>query len=255
MTEAPTSFEELWSTTPTWTDEELKEAVTQSPLSFPLPEPDEKTQAAMRKVWRRHTLDRYVQRWDDAYVPDVPEELWSFDWRACDVGCGFGLFAFRESGRHPERAYLGIDKGTRRGSKLLQRIEVLQRPNLFGMHGNAIPILARMPAESFDLLTLYYPNPWWPTKHRKKRWSYHPIVPRLIELLKPNGELLLCSNEGFYLSEWLFTMQNHPAAEGTIEEVYVGPVTVDLPESRSHFESKFLQAGLPCGEIRFRKLG
>ena len=110
-----------------------------------------------------------------------------------------------------------------------------------------------MPEESLDLVTLFYPNPWWPPKHRKKRWSYHPLLSKLVSLLKPEGEILLCSNEGFYLQEWLFAMRHHPSASEALEESYVGPVTVSVDEARSHFESKFLQAGTPCGEIRFQK--
>ncbi len=238
---------------PDWTEEELKEIQTQSPLAFPLSLPDERDQQRMQKSWRRHQLERYLQRWDGAYVPEVPEAFWGRSWRACDVGCGLGLFSLRESERNPEHAFLGIDKGTRRGSRMVRRFKETGRDNLFGLHGNAIPILAAMPNHSLDLLTLFYPNPWWPSKHRKKRWSYHPLISKMVDLLKPGGEILLCSNEGFYLQEWLYAMTHHPVAFSALEESYVGPVTVSLEEARSHFESKFLQGGTPCGEIRFRK--
>lgn len=227
------------------------ELQVQDPVRFPLPPLEPSTIDALHKAWERQDLKRYLQRWKDGYVPPFPEAFWSFSWRACDVGSGFGKFSLEQSALWPSRAYLAIDKGNRRGEGMCKRFSDAARPNLFGLHGNAIPILASMPPQSLDLLTIFYPNPWWPTKHRKKRWSYHSILPRLFSLLKPNGCIMLCANEAFYLSEWHYTLCHHPDATHLHEE-FVGPVERDT--GRSHFEEKFLQHHIPCGEIRFRSL-
>lgn len=238
---------------PEWKDHELALMGAETPVVFPLEAPPESEQEMMQKHWRRADLARYMTRWEGGYVPELPEALWSsFEWRACDVGCGFGLWVIRESERHPARAYLGIDKGKRRGSRLARECEQSGRPNLFALHGNAIPLLAKMPAESFDLITLFYPNPWWQNKHRQKRWAHHPLMPRMIELLKPGGRILLATNEKFVLEEWYYAMTHHPLAVSLLEEEYVGLIEVE--EGRTHFESKFIAAGIACGEIRFRKV-
>ncbi len=223
----------------------------ENPVSFPLDEPSDKVKAAMHKAWQRQDLELYLQRWENAYVPDFPEEFWDFSWRACDVGSGFGKFSLEQSQLYPERAYLAIDKGTRRGGGMSKRLSEAKRSNLFGLHGNAIPILANMPDESLDLITLFYPNPWWPWKHRKKRWSYHPLLPKMIALLKQGGEILLAANEKFYLEEWRYALTHHPRI-ALLEEVYVGLIQVE--RGRTHFEQKFIEHGIACGEIRFRKV-
>lgn len=231
-----------------FSDEELEAA---DPVHFPLEEPPEDVQRALQKSWERHQLARYLQRWEEAYVPEVPSGIWDYAWRACDVGCGFGMFLLRESALHPTQGYLGVEKGTRRGGALVQRAMASGRENLFAVHGNAIPVMASIPDESFDLITLFYPNPWWPTKHRKKRWSFHPLLPKLVSLLKPGGTLLLTANERFYLCEWLYALRHHPQVAPHLEEAYVGPIQEEV--GRTHFETKYLQHGVACGEIRFTK--
>lgn len=219
-------------------------------INFPPPEPDQDEFAAMRRCWSRQDLKRYLQRWRHSRVAEVPGSFWTYSWRACDIGCGLGRFSMERSGTHPNRAYLGIDKGYRRGGTMVQRFAATERPNLFGLHGNVIPILAGMPESGLDLITIFYPNPWWPRKHRKKRWSYHPLLPKLTRLLKPDGTLLLTSNEGFYLSQWIYALQHHPGIAGMVME-YAGPVRESL--GRTHFETKFLKQGTALGEVRFRK--
>jgi len=207
--------------------------------------------AALHKAWSRADLARYLMRWSQAIVPPIPEDYWSFDWRALDLGCGFGKYILERSGRHPDRGYLGIDKGHLRGGNLVKRCAATGRANLFGLHGNAIPILAGMPANSVDEVTIFYPNPWWPPRHRKKRWSYHPLLPHLVALLKPGGRLILTSNEAFYLREWIYALSHHPALP-PLALIEAGPVRCN--PGRTHFETKFLTEGTPIGEVQFLRV-
>jgi len=236
---------------PDWSDEELAPMVADTPVVFPLEPPPDDARRFMEKEWKRSDLQRYLKRWEEGYVPEIPEALWDYTWRSCDVGSGFGYFSVEQSALFSERAYLAIDKGNRRGGRIAKRFPEFERPNLFAMHGNAIPILGQMPDDAFDLLTIFYPNPWWPKKHRKKRWAYHPLLAKLITLLKPGGEIMLCSNEAFYLSEWRYALQNHPEIAHLVEETYCG--LIRATSGRSHFESKYLAAGTPCGEVCFRR--
>ncbi len=220
-------------------------------MHFPLNPPDDASCAALEKSWSRVDLGRYVQRWERSRTPGLPDELLAYPWRGLDIGCGFGRYLLAESERHPERGYLGIDKGSLRGGTMLKRFDGAERANLFGLHANVTPVLERLAPELFDEITIFYPNPWWPPRHRKKRWSYHPLLPKLVELLKPGGQILLTSNEAFYLSEWAYTLKHHPVMHAHLELSYAGPIAV--AEGRTHFEVKFIAEGIPCGEIRARK--
>jgi len=218
----------------------------QSPINFPLPELSEREQDRLFQAWSRYDLERYLLRWKSSPVSGPPGAFWDFSWRACDIGCGAGRYVIDQSLLNVDRAFLGIDKGTRRSSILRARTSELNRPNLFALHANATPVLAKFPDASLDAITIFYPNPWWPTKHRKKRWSYHPLFPRLIQTLKPGGMLTLCSNEAFYLSEWLFALNHHHEAQCLNVDV---PGIAQTGRERTHFETQFLNSGIVCGEV------
>ena len=213
-------------------------------------QPDSDSIEALHKAWQRNDLQRYLRRWQNSEIPKIPGALWRYSWVACDLGCGFGKYVLEESRKHPDRGYLAMDKGTLRGGKLMERVASAGRPNLFGIHGNAIPIMAQVEEGTLDQISIFYPNPWWPSKHRKKRWSYHPLLPKLAASLKPGGIILLTSNEPFYLVEWIYALGHHPQIRD-LQLQFAGPVT--RSEGRSHFETKFLNGGIPCGEVRFIK--
>lgn len=206
---------------------------------------------ALEKAWRRQDLTRYLQRWASSELPPVPPAFFEFEKRAFDLGCGIGKFILEQSEKQPGWAFLGVDKGSLRAGKMQHRMRHRTTPNLFGLHANAIPVLAGMPAASLDLLTIFYPNPWWPNKHRQKRWAFHPLLPQLISLLRPDGQLILTSNEQFYLAEFAYAMANHPRIHHC-QMSYAGPVLEKT--GRTHFESKFLSEGTPCGQLTFKKV-
>jgi len=216
-----------------------------------LRDPDEDSIEAMHRAWRRADLTRYLARWAETEVPPIPPGFLDYAYRVCDIGCGFGRYLIRESTRHPDRGYLGIDKGSLRGGKMCSRFAATGNANLFGLHTNVIPVLAAMPESLLHELTIFYPNPWWPAKHRKKRWSYHPLLPRLIDSMVPLGTLTLTSNEAFYLREWRYALTHHPEVADRVEVTYAGPIRET--EGRTHFEVKFIEEGTPCGEVTCRK--
>ncbi len=221
-------------------------------MHFPLAAPDEDAVEAMRKSWQRQDLTRYLQRWSAASVPQPSQAFWDYPWRGLDVGCGFGKYVIDQTEKHAERAYLGVDKGYLRGGGMIKRVAGSGRANLFGVHANVIPVIAAMPDASLDQITVFYPNPWWPKKHYKKRWPYHPVAPKMIRALKPGGVIILTSNEAFYLGEWQFALENHPEISGMTPS-YAGPIRAQ--EGRTHFEIKFIEEGVACGEIEYRKDG
>lgn len=218
----------------------------QTPVHFPLPEVSLEDRQYLMRCWSSGHLERYLLRWQHASVPKVPEAFWAYPWRGCDVGCGMGRYVLDQSRRHPERAYLGIDKGSRRSGVFGRRAECSDLPNSFVLHANATPVLAQLEPGCLDAVTVFYPNPWWPRKHRQKRWPYHPLFAKFIEVLKDGGSLTMCSNEAFYLSEWKVALEHHPAAQ-EMHLTFVGEVPLD--SRRTHFEAKFLGSGIACGQI------
>ena len=132
----------------------------QDPVQFPIAPLAGEALEKMQKSWRRADLNRYLRRFMHIPVPEMPDEVWSYERIHLDVGCGQGLFVFTEAARHPKTAFVGVDKSPVRINRLKERS--LGMCNVFPLHTNVTPLLARLPDESLDGLTIFYPNPWWP---------------------------------------------------------------------------------------------
>ncbi len=200
----------------------------------------------LRRIWARIDLQKYLLRWENTNLVEIPHSFFDFEQRSIDVGCGLGAYIIRESAIRPKMAFLGVDKSSHRASMIENRIDQTRHKNLFFAHTNIVPFLCQFPDQSLDEITIFYPNPWWPRKHRKKRWSYHPLLTKLASVLKPNGRILVCSNECFYLAEWLEAMNHHPSFSN-YQISYVGPARFEQP--RSHFEKQFVSRDMILGEI------
>lgn len=215
-------------------------------VGFPLQELPSEELEVMRRIWERTDLTRYLDRWKRSVKVPVPVEFWEFDKRCLDIGSGLAAYALDQARAHRDTGFLAVDKSRNRSGVAQSRADAEQLANVFVMNTNVIPLLAELPPASLDEVTVFYPNPWWPKKHRKKRWSYHPMLSALTSVLRPGGRLLLCSNEAFYLSEWLAACRYHQAFNG-MSVSYVGPIRVTVP--RTHFERQFMARGMSLGEI------
>jgi tRNA G46 methylase TrmB len=120
--------------------------------------------------------------------------------------------------------------------------------NLRAVHANAISWIAHcVPPESVDRYWLLYPNPYPKARQRNQRWHAMPFARHLISTLKPGGELVLATNEGFYADE-----AERDWALAGLTFVSRGLVSRDVPP-RTHFERKYLERSQDCHELVFSR--
>ena len=120
--------------------------------------------------------------WPKFFGNDRPVEI--------DVGCGRGLFVFTASESHPDRNYLGIEIDYKEGRRGARRLQKQQRPNARVLGGDVNVAFSRMIApHSVDAIHVYFPDPWWKARHRRRRVFNDQFVDLCANLLKPGGEL------------------------------------------------------------------
>ncbi|MAT16641.1 MAG: tRNA (guanosine(46)-N7)-methyltransferase TrmB [Planctomyces sp.] len=132
------------------------------------------------------------------FVPlnELPEQL---DWREyfgndqsveLDVGCGRGLFVFRASEEHPERNYVGIELDFKKARRGALRLNKQDRPNgrIWGGDANlALDKIIR--PHSVAAVHVYFPDPWWKKKHRRRRIFTDEFINRAVRILEHEGYL------------------------------------------------------------------
>lgn len=116
-----------------------------------------------------------------------------------DVGCGRGLFLFNSSTSRPETDWLGCEIDYKEGRRAATRLYKRELPNARLIGGDVRELFEKVlrPA-SVDRVHVYYPDPWWKKRHRRRRLFNDTFLDQIATLLKPGGELLSRTDVGDY---------------------------------------------------------
>lgn len=118
--------------------------------------------------------------WHSFFGNDHPVEL--------DIGCGRGKFLFESTLAHPETNWLGIELDFKEGRRGATRIAKRALPNGRVVGGDAREMLLKKIApHSVDAAHVYFPDPWWKTKHRKRRLFTDEFADLLGRVVKHGG--------------------------------------------------------------------
>ena len=161
-----------------------------------------------------------------------------------EVGSGKGLFLSTASAARPDRNFLGVEisGGYARlcGGKLAAR----RASNARIIHGDAT-FLARslLPDACLVGVHVYFPDPWWKARHRKRRVLSDTFLAHAGRALVHGGELHVWTDVEEYFREALAAA----AATGLFaapREEQAQPAQHDL-DYRTHFERRTCLAGEP----------
>src|ERR1017187_9480069 len=100
--------------------------------------------------------------WSTLYGNANPVEL--------EIGSGKGLFLINAAKSGPGVNYLVIELSRKYAVYCAQRLARHDLPNAKVWCGDARLVLARLvPALSLRAVHVYFPDPWWKTRHKKRR--------------------------------------------------------------------------------------
>jgi tRNA (guanine-N7-)-methyltransferase len=120
--------------------------------------------------------------WTEFFPIERPVEL--------DIGCGRGMFLFNAVSTQTEHNFLGIEidyTEARRSAKRLQK-RAFDNGRVLG--GDAHEFLrTRVAAQSVERAHIYFPDPWWKRKHRKRRLYNEVFVELLSKVVRHGGEV------------------------------------------------------------------
>jgi len=168
-----------------------------------------------------------------------------------DVGCGRGLFLFNASETHPQTNYLGIEIDYHEARRAAHRLQKRQTPNARILGGDvSIAFGQLIPAGSVAAVHVYFPDPWWKKKHKKRRVFTDQLVDQMTRVLQPGGLVHSWTDVADYFEVIGALMDHDPRFE-----------TLPVPEEHSpehdldyqtSFERKKRKAGCPIYRGRWR---
>ncbi|MBZ0146126.1 MAG: tRNA (guanine(46)-N(7))-methyltransferase TrmB, partial [Pseudorhodoplanes sp.] len=83
-------------------------------------------------------------------------------------------------------------------AKALTAIDARALTNIRLHHGDAIELLAWLPASALTRVDLLYPDPWPKRRHWKRRFVQDKSVQAIARVLKPGGEFRFASDISDY---------------------------------------------------------
>ena len=141
--------------------------------------------------------------WQEFFGNDHPVEL--------DIGCGRGLFLFNSSVAHPDTNYLGLELDFKEARRTARRLQRRNLPNSRVIGGDARGFLQmRVQPHSVAAAHVYFPDPWWKQKHRRRRLFNEEFANLLAVVVKPGGFVHSWTDVGEYF-EVISGLMNHHA--------------------------------------------
>ncbi len=115
--------------------------------------------------------------------------------RVLDIGFGDGEGLFSLAVNHPDVDYLGVEVHEPGIGHLLLLLERSGITNLKIIQRDVMEILGQMlPAASFEVVNLFFPDPWPKKRHHKRRLVQANFVEAIAGILKQGGLLHIATD-------------------------------------------------------------
>ena len=116
-----------------------------------------------------------------ALFPFAPREIW------LEIGFGGAEHLIAQAKANPDVGFIGCEPFVNGMAKILASIEEGAIDNIRLYAGDAVELVAWLPAASLTQVDLLYPDPWPKRRHWKRRFVQDRTIAMLARVLRPGG--------------------------------------------------------------------
>jgi tRNA (guanine-N7-)-methyltransferase len=161
-----------------------------------------------------------------------------------EVGSGKGLFLASASAAATERNFLGAEIAVGYARMCAGKLVAAGRDNARVIQGDAgFLVKSLLPDACLAGMHVYFPDPWWKARHRKRRVLSEPFLLHAARALSPGAVLHVWTDVEEYFTEAMAAARATGQFEEPREE-QPGEPAHDL-DYRTHFERRTRLAGMP----------
>lgn len=209
---------------------------------------------SLPKIDRSISVEDHFVELEDMQPPWSAGEFFGHDGPLeIEIGSGKGLYLLNASGEHPDRLYLGVEISKKYGRFAAYRFAKSERRNARIIRGDAMRFMNEFAGDSSaEAVHIYFPDPWWKERHRRRRIVSPQVVQDIQRVLKPGGTFHFWTDVEEYFESALEIIQAHSDLEGPLD-VTEKVATHDM-DYRTHFERRMRLNDHPVFRSRFRLL-
>lgn len=157
---------------------------------------------AQREAWETLWAGRGLTMGEDPF--DLAALFPGCQRFALEIGFGMGQGLAELAAREPATGFIGVEVHRPGVGKLLAAAEQSKLGNLRIVCEDAVLVLQRaIPAQSLDLVMLFFPDPWPKKRHHKRRIVQPAFVELVRRALRPGGVFHLATDWENYAEQML----------------------------------------------------
>jgi tRNA (guanine-N7-)-methyltransferase len=169
-----------------------------------------------------------------------------------EIGSGKGLFLTQAAEARPNHDFLGVEISAKYAQFCAARLVKRGQANARIVHGDAKRLLAEyMPSESAAAIHVYFPDPWWKKRHKKRRVINEGFLRNVERVLKACGRLHFWTDVEEYYHTTLELIASTTQLAGPFEVQERAPES-DL-DYRTHFERRMRLGGQAVYRAEFQR--
>lgn len=177
--------------------------------------------------------------WGEIFGNDHPVEI--------EVGFGKGLFLLTQGRARPGTNFLGIEIERKYTLLTATRVAHLELRNVKLMSTDARWFLKeRVAPASVSGVHVYFPDPWWKQRHRKRKLFTRDFAEQCARVLQMGGRLHFVTDVADYYAESLEMLKDLPALTPM-------PTPVADEAYLTNSERKYRQEGRPIYRAQFER--
>jgi len=169
-----------------------------------------------------------------------------------EVGSGKGLFLTAAARSEPRHNFLGIEVAGKYARFAAARLVRQQSANALMICGDALVLFRQwLPEASLAAVHVYFPDPWWKKRHKKRRVMNESFLRDVERTLIAGGRLHFWTDVEEYFRTTLALIAAATKLAGPLP-VAERPAEHDL-DYRTHFERRTRKSELPVYRAEFQK--
>ena len=126
-----------------------------------------------------------------------------------EIGFGDGKYLSEQALNNPKQSFIGIEVFESGLANTYKKIEKFNIKNLKLIQGDVAQIFSKNKSKNlFDLITIFFPDPWPKSKHKKRRLLKKNFFLILQSLLKKEGKIIIKTDWQDYAEEIIETLKD-----------------------------------------------